>query len=876
MIVRTSFEHECTDTLEIPFKFYVPFDVTLEISTDSQNKELCLSSETGEEVTLTAGMNPENRKPEPVYYWYESFNGAPFVEMEGNPTSETTKKRIIDKNDNGKYAYKVVAIDNICFSSYGAATEGENVGEDFFDAYKPIDIKGIVTSAEERNDTVCPEDELTFTATIENPRAGINYEWTSTHEGSPKTGSFSVTEATTTVTFTIGKVLGKGQVTLSITDGLCNNTALTKNYYTFTSVQKPEIEDVGDLSCVKTENQTINLQVKPTVGALKYEWYKKGSDNILGEGTTVDVPLIPNGKNTFYVKAVGECDTDTNEITITTREPLVLSNLNVTEGTLTTCAFEAPEVCLEITPSLAQSWDYRWEVMENDDTTYHTSAENTKCMTIPLGTKGQVRVSVFDELCDMRIYSNPRDYDIQDDISIELTVKDIDGLAVSDEWLCEDSVILEVKILAGGTTGNYTWTWFDNGTEVKKEQGLPTPRRIKLTPGLWEYAIEAAKAGACDARESKPLGTNLIMPIQPTISIKGKDRDRFCSTDEPLELEVTIGGGLDPSNINFEWWSVNGGSLVSSGPLATYHLPNDFNYSSDVSIAVKAAYEGDRGSRVCSQNTATLDLTIQNPIEIKMRENEKGEYDICLDEPYREVALIVDIFDGRPDSLYWYKNGSLDTVSAVNGLDSIARIVRVVNSEKFTVLAKDSICGDRKEDGGVEISVTPVPGFKLVIEPDVIEINQHTQLSAIINDSIRVSDSTYTWTNALGWKDETPEYQTNSGDMLQEGIYTFTVDTKFGNCYLTAEADLEVLELITNIITPYNRNGKNDIFMGPKGKRPGYKMEIFNRYQQKIFEGDNGWDGTYRGQLAEPGTYFYRIQMQSGRIMKGTVEVAKF
>jgi len=1100
LLVRTSFKHECTDTLEIPFKFFDPFEVTLAISTDNigKGKELCLfsESETGEEVTLTANIKPEDRKPAPMYYWYESFNGSPFVEMAGNPTSETMKKKLIGKDENGKYAYKVVAVDDICFTSYGPTVEGENVGENFFNAYKPIEIIKI----ESITDTVCVGNELVFTATIANPRAGITYKWTSTHDGTPKTGSFATTEETTEIKFTIGAVLGDGQVELSIEDDLCGDLSKIKKYYTFILVAGKEIKiqqanpvclDLGK----KTGEATISLEA-PVAGAIKYEWYD-GSNNLIATTTSTvtsqKVPLV-SGSNTFYVKAIGECDdlrsqnvtiqanehfktvfkaslsgdeisnggylclegsngeATTKEVTLTAtlltpedgatrtyywykwqdgaapvkidettsntntsstkdnitdggsykymvevadggicyspggagidvskhdnadttifiaRKPLSvdfsLSNLYCEDGREETikaivtgytdpndlkdiiytwevngtevqstssaeyaltikagdkvqvsindivcgrdrssavktvsarnpltlglsadikindiCALDSPRVCFSVNPSVSQEWSYHWEILNEKEEVIkqNNTSDRQNCILMPLGRSGIVRVSAYDELCDANSNYATMPYHIRDEISIQLLVRDIDGFLMSEGWLCEDSVILEARVIAGGTTGGYTWTWFDNGTEVKTEQNQPTPRRIKLTPELWKYTVTATKDGACGDQDSQTLGTNLIMPIQPTITIKGKDGDRFCSTDESIKLEVSVDDGLDLSKINFEWWSVNGGWVTYDGASATYQLPYDFTHSLEVSVGVRATYEGDRGNSICSRNTAYLDLTIQNPIEIKMRENKKGEYDICLDDPYREITLIVDIFDGRPDSLYWYRNGLLDTISVVNGQDSIVRVVRVSNTEKFSILAKDEVCGDVKDESGVEISVTRMPDFKLTIEPDVIEITQNTRLTAIINDSIKVADSTYIWTNDIGWKKETLEFQTNSGYMAQEGIYTFTVSTKFGNCYLESNpADLEVLELINNIITPYNKNGKNDVFMGPKGRRPGYKVEIFNRYQQKIFEGDNGWDGTYRGRLAEPGTYYYRIEMKSGRVMRGTVEVAKF
>ena len=79
---------------------------------------------------------------------------------------------------------------------------------------------------------------------------------------------------------------------------------------------------------------------------------------------------------------------------------------------------------------------------------------------------------------------------------------------------------------------------------------------------------------------------------------------------------------------------------------------------------------------------------------------------------------------------------------------------------------------------------------------------------------------------------------------------------------------------IPNLITPYDdgASAMNNTFMVGKG----VSVQIFNRYQQLIFEGDNGWDGMYKGKVAEPGTYFYKAVLPNGETRKGTLEVGKF
>jgi gliding motility-associated-like protein len=75
-----------------------------------------------------------------------------------------------------------------------------------------------------------------------------------------------------------------------------------------------------------------------------------------------------------------------------------------------------------------------------------------------------------------------------------------------------------------------------------------------------------------------------------------------------------------------------------------------------------------------------------------------------------------------------------------------------------------------------------------------------------------------------------------------------------------------ILKLPT-AFTPYDKDGWNDVFM------ERHYIIIFDRYGQKIFEGNDGWDGTFKGAMADPGVYYYVVTMTDGSIRKGTVEI---
>jgi gliding motility-associated-like protein len=80
-----------------------------------------------------------------------------------------------------------------------------------------------------------------------------------------------------------------------------------------------------------------------------------------------------------------------------------------------------------------------------------------------------------------------------------------------------------------------------------------------------------------------------------------------------------------------------------------------------------------------------------------------------------------------------------------------------------------------------------------------------------------------------------------------------------------------------NAFTP-NNDGRNEIFkiLHPQNLS-AYRLQVYNRYGQKVFETkdySNGWNGIFKGQPATPGAYIWYCEFkQSGVLnkMKGTV-----
>ncbi|MDR3245896.1 MAG: gliding motility-associated C-terminal domain-containing protein [Prevotellaceae bacterium] len=151
---------------------------------------------------------------------------------------------------------------------------------------------------------------------------------------------------------------------------------------------------------------------------------------------------------------------------------------------------------------------------------------------------------------------------------------------------------------------------------------------------------------------------------------------------------------------------------------------------------------------------------------------------------------------------------------------------------------------------------------------DTVTVNVSPQLY-IAPEKLPPFNASETYLQQLNSNAELPEYTVIAGNLppglsldnsgklsgISEynSIFIFTVQAEdIYGCTTTLECYLEGSFFIPKAFTP-NGDGINDVFMS------GRHVIIFDRLGILIFEGENGWDGTYKNKPVKKDIYFYKI-----------------
>ena len=139
--------------------------------------------------------------------------------------------------------------------------------------------------------------------------------------------------------------------------------------------------------------------------------------------------------------------------------------------------------------------------------------------------------------------------------------------------------------------------------------------------------------------------------------------------------------------------------------------------------------------------------------------------------------------------------------------------------------------------------------FNYTIQSDRNELTLDTKPLQLWSENIPFSK--YYWDFGDGTVGE-GDSLVHSFNILKEGYYDvkLKVINPNGCPEFTTKRFWIVNTSVVNTFTP-NGDGINDVFL------QGWHVKIYNRNGIQIYEGNDGWDGTFKGSLVSKGTYFF-------------------
>lgn len=158
-----------------------------------------------------------------------------------------------------------------------------------------------------------------------------------------------------------------------------------------------------------------------------------------------------------------------------------------------------------------------------------------------------------------------------------------------------------------------------------------------------------------------------------------------------------------------------------------------------------------------------------------------------------------------------------------------------------------------------QASFQPSPYFMSEIDP--VTTMQNSSLGA----------TTYEWDFGDGGVSTLENPSHNYGETIENYVITLTAISDYG-CVDTAVAIVgvqeELIYYVPNTFTPdgdrFNEEFKPQFTSG--FDRDTYHLYIFDRWGQLVFESkdvDYGWNGSFAGQIAQDGTYTWKIEFKS-------------
>lgn len=474
----------------------------------------------------------------------------------------------------------------------------------------------------------------------------------------------------------------------------------------------------------------------------------------------------------------------------------------------------------------------------------------------------------------------------------DIAAHQIDNVLVVDET-CQGLNNGSIDVTVSGGSGNYDYSW-----DIIPDPA--TPSVSNLSPGTYTVTITDNFSGCTiSTTETVQAGINCCDLVLDQLDAN----DISCNAANDGSIDVSYTGGTGTITIlidNGSYSESNTSGSFTNLPAGTYDVTlTDVNGCTDggqitinepsvlvanANATAESCYQSCDGTIAINANGGTPGYTYQlNGVTAAANNT-----DLCgtqytwlvTDANGCSVTDVIDVIAALPitlNNLAVVDDGCDEdctgeiTVSATNAVDySIGGVSNA--SGQFT-----GICS-----GQYTVIITDANGCTIDINAQVGQASQSTAAFGVLPGLVTTMDSEFQVVNnsfnanSYIWEVTGPEgfsYSSSSEEFDLElppvaGSYTVClIASNIGSCPDTLCQGVivkeEFLVFVPNSFTPNGDEYNNYLQVYATGiDLYDFNMQIYNRWGEQIWETNDisvFWDGTYKGQVVQSGTYTWKI-----------------
>lgn len=337
--------------------------------------------------------------------------------------------------------------------------------------------------------------------------------------------------------------------------------------------------------------------------------------------------------------------------------------------------------------------------------------------------------------------------------------------------------------------------------------------------------LKVYNTSPCGNNNDTARVTVYIINTPPLTVNLNNDTALFCPFQN-LPLTATAIGGVAVGGYSYSWvntTSTTNSAIVNPTGTTTYY----------VTVADSCG------------NTASDSVVVNITPYVPLQMTFNNDTSICGGQ---SVLLDANVTNGKPDYIYSWTNN-------ISVTDNVVVSPQVTNSYTLTVT---DACAETISDN-VTITVYPI---------DAIYNYTFTTNQTVQFNNLSLGGVSYFWDFGDNSQDGTSTAVNPSHYYIDDGTYTvMLVSTNMHGCsdttYQTVIVNPDFYFYFPNAFTP-NSNGTNDYFMGYGAGITSYRMQIFDRWGERLFDTNDlytGWDGTYKGAKCPAGVYVVKFNV---------------